>query len=58
VLEVGSDQAGGLGEEVRKQKAKRIWSGWGDCGGCRRGVRADSGGARKKKGGNRPRRGV
>jgi hypothetical protein len=58
VAGTGPDQAGELGEEARKQKAKGIWSGWRDCGGCRRGVRADSGGARKKRGGNGPRRGV
>jgi hypothetical protein len=55
---LGRIKLGGLGEEVRKQKAKGIWLGWGECGGCQRGVRADSGGARKKKGGNGPRRGV
>jgi hypothetical protein len=51
--EVGPDQVGELGEEVREQCAAGIWTGWSDCCECRRGARADFGGARKKKGENR-----
>jgi hypothetical protein len=30
VLEVGPDQAGGLGEVVRERRAAGIWAGWSD----------------------------
>jgi hypothetical protein len=43
---------------VRERYAARIWAGWSDRCECRRGARADFGGARKKKGGNRPGKGV
>jgi hypothetical protein len=51
--EVGSDEVGGLGEEVRERCAAGIWAGSSDCCEYRRGARADFGGARKKKGENR-----
>jgi hypothetical protein len=47
---VGPDQVGGLGKEVRELCAAGIWAGWSGRCECRRGARADFGGARKKKG--------
>jgi hypothetical protein len=38
---------------VRERCAAGIWAGWSDCCECRRGARANFGGARKKKWGNK-----
>jgi hypothetical protein len=54
---VGLDQVGGLGEEVREWCAAGILAGWSDCCEFRRGARVGFGGARRKKGKNRPGKG-